>query len=62
MQQIHFYNEIGMKVVSLFSLGALEDDPKTDKLKRIRECRNTKEVATSLDYLKAHPKTAVAGE
>ena len=62
MQQIHFYNEIGMKVVSLFSLGALEDDPKTDKLKRIRECRNTKEVATSLDYLKTHPKTAVAGE
>ena len=62
IHQIHFYNIVGIKAVSLFSQGMLNDEAGGNRLERIRNCRDTAEIAESLDYLKAHPKTAAAGE
>lgn len=62
IHQIHFYNIVGIKAVSLFSQGMLNDEAGGSRLERIRNCRDTVEIAESLDYLKAHPKTAAAGE
>lgn len=62
MHQVHFYNEVGMKVVSLFTQSGLAEDAGGTKLELINYCRDTNIIADSLNYLKEHPMTAGSGE
>lgn len=61
MHQIHFYNEVGIRIISLISQANLDETAGGSKLERIKMCRDTTAVVASLDYLNTHPKAAAVG-